>query len=192
MKVRQYRQGVRAASTAATRTAILDAVDEIFLPNPGRSFSLDEVAERAGTTVQTVLRHFGTKAGLIGAASERGLANARAGRDDVPTGDLDAVVKYLGTHYQEMAPMVLRFLAVEHDVPEVGQIAQQGRDMHRAWVERVLAPLLSAVSRTERRRRLAVLIAVTDVLTWKVLRLEQGLSQRDYACCVRELLEAMR
>jgi hypothetical protein len=29
-------------------------------------------------------------------------------------------------------------------------------------------------------------------LTWKVLRLEQGLSRRDYERCVLELLEALR
>lgn len=179
-------------STEATRAAILDAVDEFFLPNPGGTFSLDEVAARAGTTVQTVLRHFGTKAGLIECASQRGLAKTQAGRDEVPVGDLDAVARYLGGHYEEMAGMVLRMMAVEHQVPEVGRIAREGRDMHRVWVERVLGPLLDSVDGKERRRRLATLIAVTDVLTWKVLRIEQGLSRRDYERCVREWLEAMR
>jgi AcrR family transcriptional regulator len=192
MKVRRYRQGVRAASTKATRTAVLDAVDAVFLPNPGGSFSLDVVAERAGTTVQTVLRHFGTKAGLIEAAARRGLADVQAGRDRVPVGDLDAVAQYLGAHYEEKGAMVLGILAVEHEVPEVGRIAQQGRDLHRKWVGRVLAPLLDNVDRRKRTRRLATLIAVTDLLTWKVLRLEQGLTRRDYECCVRDLLEALR
>lgn len=192
MKVRRYRQGARAASTDATRTAVLDAVDAVFLPDPGATFSLGEVAERAGTTVQTVLRHFGTKAGLIEAAARRGLANVQAGRDEVPIGDLDAVAHYLGAHYEEKGAMVLGILAVEHDVPEVARIAQQGRDMHRRWVGRVMAPLLDNVDRTKRRRRLATLIAVTDLLTWKVLRLEQGLNRRDYERCVRDLLEATR
>jgi AcrR family transcriptional regulator len=192
VKVRRYRQDARAASTEATRAAILDAVDEVFLPNPGRPFSLDEVAERAGTTVQTVLRHFATKAGLIEAAARRGLASVQAGRDDVRVGDLDAVVQYLGAHYEEKGAMVLGILAVEHESSEVGRVAQSGRDLHRKWVERVLAPLLDNVDRTQRRRRRAMLIAVTDLLTWKVLRLEQGLNRRDYERCVRELLEGMR
>jgi AcrR family transcriptional regulator len=192
MKSRAYRQQARALSTAETRTAILDAVDEIFLPRPGRMFSLEEVAERAGTTVQTVLRHFGSKAGLLEEACRRGLAKVRVRRDEVPVGDLGAIAAYLGRHYKETSAMVLRMLAVEEEVPEVARIAQQGRDMHRAWVERVFAPLLKQSAVGERHRRRATLIAVTDLLTWKVLTLEQGLSQRDYERSVLELLEAFR
>jgi hypothetical protein len=82
-------------------------------------------------------------------------------------------------------------LAVEHEAPEVAKIVQQGRDMHRAWVERVLGSELRRAKRPERRRRLAMLIAATDLLTWKLLRMEQRLSQRDYQRSVLELLEAL-
>ncbi len=88
--------------------------------------------------------------------------------------------------------MVLRMLAVEQEVPEVARIAQQGRDMHRAWVERVFSPLLKQSAVGERHRRRATLIAVTDLLTWKVLTLEQGLNQQDYERSMLELLEALR
>jgi AcrR family transcriptional regulator len=172
--------------------AILDAVDALFLPRPGAELLLDAVAEHAGTTVQTLLRHFGTKAGLLEAAAWRGMDRVKTGRDQVPAGDLPAVAAYLDRHYQESAAMVLRMLAVEDKMPQVGQIAQRGRDMHRAWVERVLAPLIEPLAGRERRRRVAVLVAMTDVLTWKVMRLEQGLSQRDYQRSVLELLEAIR
>ncbi len=192
MKSRLYRQGARADSVEATRTAILDAVDEVFLPAPGRPFSLDEVAERGGTTMQTILRHFGTKAGLIEAASVRGMARTQATRDDVVAGDLTAIAEYLGRHYEETAPMVLRMLAVEHQVPEVARIAQQGREMHRAWVERVFAPQLAGVPARERRRRVGALVAVTDLLTWKVLTADHGLRRGEYVRTVRELLEAIR
>ncbi len=125
MKVPAYRQQARAASTEATRASILDAVDEVLLPRPGRVFSLEEVAGRAGTTVQTVLRHFGTKAGLLEAASRRGLAGIQAGRDEVPVGDLGAVAAYLGRHCAQTSGMVLPMLAVEDQVPEVARITQQ-------------------------------------------------------------------
>jgi AcrR family transcriptional regulator len=192
MKARAYLQVARAISTEETRTAILDAVDAIFLSHPGRTLSLEEVAERAGTTVQTVLRHFGSKAGLFEAAARRGFEKVRSGRDGVPAGDLEAVVAYLARHYEEMGPIVLRMRAVEHEVPEVARIVQRGRDLHRAWVDRVLAPLLKRTKGPERRRRLAMLIGATDVLMWNILRMEQGLSQRDYQRSVRELLEAFR
>lgn len=192
MKVRAYRQVARAISTEETRTAILDAVDAIFLPHPGRALSLEAVAERAGTTVQTVLRHFDSKAGLIEAAARRGFEEVKSGRDEVPVGDLEAIVAYLVRHYEEMGPMVLRMLTVEHEVLEVARIIQRGRELHRTWVQRVLAPLLKHTEVPERRRRLAMLIGATDVLMWRILRIEQGLSQRDYQRSVLELLEAFR
>jgi AcrR family transcriptional regulator len=192
MKLRTYHQRARAAATEETRTAILNAVDAIFLPDPGGALSLDDVAERARTTVQTVLRHFGSKAGLLEEAAKRGLARVKADRDEVLAGDLGGIAAYLARHYEEEGPRVLRMLAVEYEVPEVARIVRCGRDLHRAWVERVLAPLIEPSEGTARRRRLAMLVAATDVLTWKLLRIEQELSQRDYARALLDLLEALQ
>lgn len=130
---------------------ILDAVDLGFFSHSGRTLSLEAVAQGADTTVQTVLRHFGSKAGLFEAAARRGFERVKSGRDEVPAGDLEAVVAYLARHYEEMGPMVLRMLAVEHEVPEVMRIVRRGRQLHRAWVARVLAPLLKRSERHERR-----------------------------------------
>ena len=154
--------------------------------------SLEAVAERAGTTVQTVLRHFGSKGGLFEAAVRRGFDKVKSDRDEVPAGDLEAVVAYLARHYEEMGPTVLQMLAIEHEAPEVARIVQWGRELHRAWVERVLAPLLRRSEGPERRRRLAMLIGATDVLMWKILRMEQGLSQRAYQRSVLEFLDVSR
>lgn len=192
MKSRAYRQVARAVSTEETRTAILDAVDATFLPHPDRTLSLEAVAERAGTTVQTVLRHFGSKGGLFEAAARRGFEKVRSDRDEVPAGDPEAIVAYLARHYEEMGPTVLQMLAVEHEVPEVALIVQRGRELHRAWVERVLAPLLRRTEGSERRRRLAMLIGATDVLMWKILRMDQGLSQRNYQRSILEFLDMFR
>ena len=192
MSARPYLQTERAASVAATRTAILDGVDAIFLPDPGIAFTLDRVAEQSGVTVQTILRHFGSKSKLLEAAAQRGLASTRASRDDVTVGDLAGIAHYLAQHYESVGPMVLRMLGAESDGDAMAEMNERGRDMHRAWVERVLGPLLGGGSPVDRRRRLATLIAVTDLLTWKLLRLEQGLSARDYEDCVRDLLERLR
>jgi AcrR family transcriptional regulator len=172
--------------------AILDACDAVFLPDPGRSFTLEEVAGRAGTTVQTVLRHFESKSGLLAAAARRGMASTQAGRDQVPTGDLLGVAQYLGRHYEEVGDAVLRMLTFETQGPDLASIAERGREMHRAWVERVLEPLIDRVAPDDRPRRVAVLVAVTDLLTWKVLRKEEGLEQHEYQRSVHELLEALR
>ncbi len=48
------------------------------------------------------------------------------------------------------------------------------------------------LGRAEHCRLAAALVAVTDLLTWKVLRREQGLSESEYRRCVEEMLEALR
>jgi AcrR family transcriptional regulator len=189
---RSYHQKARAEGVERTRGAILDAVDVIFLAAPGKPFSLEEVAERAGTTVQTILRHFGSKAALLEAASLRGLAAVRSERDAVRTGDLKAVADYLGRHYEHEGQMVLGFLALENQSPELAAITQRGREFHRLWAERVFAPFLEGMPSRQRRRRIAAVAAVTDVLTWKVLRREQGLTPAEYVETVHELLEALK
>ena len=50
---------------AATRAAILDAVQEAVDTVGVRSFRLDDIAARAGVTRQTVANHFGTKDDLL-------------------------------------------------------------------------------------------------------------------------------
>jgi AcrR family transcriptional regulator len=163
-----------------------------LIPNPGRTLVLDEVAKRARTTPQTVLRHFGSRAGLLEAAARRGLASVKAEREAVPKGDIPAIAAYLARHYEEHGPMMLRMLAVEAEVPGIARIIDRGRELHRSWVGRVLEPQLASLAGAERSRRLALLVAITDLLAWKVLRLEQRLSQSGYRRCVSELLRAIR
>ena len=49
----------------STRSAILSAAADLFLAHDGASFSVQEVADRAGVTHRTVYRHFPTRADLL-------------------------------------------------------------------------------------------------------------------------------
>lgn len=188
---RAYRQVARAEATAALRERILDAVDALLLPTAdSAAFSLEDVARAAGTTVQTLLRHFSSKGGLIAAAGERGTQRVLDQRRQVPVGDVAAVAAYLADHYEDVGPWVLRLLQLEADLPSVTAVTATGRALHRQWIEEVLVPLLGPEN-AARRRRAAVLVAVTDVLTWRVLRLEQGLSKDDYRVALHDTLEAV-
>jgi AcrR family transcriptional regulator len=186
---RRYRMTARADAVRHTSERILDAAIEVFWEQPTDRLSLDEVARRAGVTKQTVLRHFGTRSGLLAAAGERTLAAVRTERGGVPTGDLDAALASLLDHYERMGDGVLRMLAEEVRNPALTPIVERGRDLHAQWCETVFAPSLAGLGSAARSRRLAQLIAVTDVYTWKLLSRDRGLSRRQTILALRELLQ---
>jgi len=185
---RGYRMGARADAAAATGDRILDAAVEMFWEQPGEKMSLDEVARRAGVTVQTVIRRFGGREGIIAAAAKREVERTRVQRDEAPVGDVTAAVGVLVEHYERTGERVLRMLAEESRLPALSDIADAGRAVHRTWCARVFAPALAGRSGVERQRRLAQIVAVCDVYTWKILRLEAELSRRQTELALVELL----
>lgn len=183
--------GARAESASATGERILDAVTALFWERPADRISLDEVARSAGVSVQTVIRRFGGKEGLFAAAAEREAGRVRAQRDTAPVGDLRAAVAVLAEHYEQFGDRVLKLLAEEERLPALREVADRGRKLHREWCERVFAPALAGTRGVARARRLAQLVAVCDVQTWKLLRRDCGLSRRQTALALAELLEPL-
>lgn len=173
---RRYTMSTRAAAAAATHERILESATLEFLTRPYEQVSLEDVATRAGVTVQTVLRRFGSKEALVAAAAAAGLARVQEDRNLAPVGNLAGAVHNLVDHYEEWGERVLRMLAQEEQVPPLRNVVDAGRGLHRRWVERTFAPWLQG-ARASRGRRLAQLIAVTDVYVWKLLRRDQGLSR---------------
>ena len=188
---RPYRMVARAESAAATGARILDAAVEVFWELPTTQVSLEEVARRAGVTVQTVIRRFGGREGLFTAAGERETERVRRQREPAEVGDVHGAVRVLVDHYEELGERVLRMLSEEQRVPGLREIVGRGRTLHREWCARVFAPALASRSGVERERRLAELVAVCDVYTWKLLRLDCGLSRRQTELALVELLQPM-
>lgn len=185
---RVYRMGARADAAAATGERILDAAVELFWEQPTDTFSLDDVAHRAGVTVQTVIRRFGGREGVIAAAVARESERVRTQRDEAPVGDVAVAVRVLVEHYEQTGERVLRMLAEQSRIPTLAAIVDSGRALHRQWCARVFAPALAGRSGVDRQRRLAQLVAVCDVYMWKLLRLDAGLSRRQTELALVELL----
>ena len=188
---RPYRMQSRAAAAAATGTRILDAAEALFWAEPAADVSLDRVAERAGVTVQTVLRRYKSKDGLFEAAAQRTHERISRQRDTAPEGDLRGAVRNLVDHYEEIGDPVLRLLAEEDKVPGLRKVLDRGRDYHCGWCERVFEAGLAGLRGAARDRRLAQLIAVTDIYMWKLLRRDRALSRRQTELAMRELLEPL-
>lgn len=188
---RAYHMVARAASAAATSDRILDAAVEVFWEHPGRQLSLDEVARRAGVTIRTVLRRFGSRDGVMAAAGERESNRIGEQRNTAAPGDVAGSIHVLVDHYEETGDRVLTMLSEEARIPTLQAIADRGRRMHRDWCARVFAPALAGLDDDARRRRLAQLVAVCDVYTWKLLRRDAGLSRAETEYAIVELLEPL-
>jgi AcrR family transcriptional regulator len=181
----------RAETAAATAARILDATVEVFWELPSDQISMAEVARRAGVTVQTVIRRFGGREGLLAAAAAREVDRVRRQRAAAPVGDLAGAVHVLVEHYETTGDGVLRMLAEEGRLLAIRDIADQGRAVHREWCQRVFAPTLARLSGPDRARRLAQLVAVCDIYMWKLLRRDAGLSRRQTELALVELINPL-
>src|SRR5512133_1742925 len=90
---RPYRGTVQAEVAALTRQRIIEAALLLFAEQWVDQIRLEQVAQRADVTVQTVLRHFGSKEGLVAAAGQSASERAIRRRADTPVGDLVAAVQ---------------------------------------------------------------------------------------------------
>lgn len=178
----------RADAAAATAERILDAAVEVFWEGPTAEISLDEVARRAGVSVQTVIRRFGGKEALMAAAGDRESARIMEQRYASQPGDISGALKSLIDHYEETGDRVMRMLAEEERMPTLSQLVDRGRRLHRDWCARMFEPWLVNRSGAERDRLLAQVIAVCDVYTWKLLRRDSRLSRRQTELAIQELL----
>jgi AcrR family transcriptional regulator len=181
---RPYSMTLRAERASATRQRILEATRSL-IPSPSGDFTLEGVAEAAGTSVQTVLRTFGSKNDLIRAA----IGSTRLPeRRNSSTGDVKAAVEALFNDYEQIGERVIWMLAEEHRIPELEEVAQNGRDTHRRWLEQTFAPHLKTLRGAPRKRTLLALVAATDIYVWKLLRLDLGVNRTDSEAIVLRLV----
>ena len=185
---RPYQMVARADAAQATASRVLDAAVEAFTDEPYEDVSLEKVADRAGVTKRTVLRRFGSKESLFMAAMEHAVEEMTRHLNDAPVGDISgAVINQVG-HYERWGTNRLRLLAQEDRIAVVAEHVAGGRAYHWAWVERTFAPLLVGLRGAARRRRVASLVVLTDVYTWRLLRRDLGLSRGDTEQTLVELI----
>jgi AcrR family transcriptional regulator len=153
------------------------AAQDLFLERLYDQVSLADVAARAGVGVQTLIRRFPTKEALVEGVGDQVRAGVVAQRSQAPVGDVPGAVANVVEHYETTADMALLLLMQEDRVDAFRRMADEGRRVHREWTARVFGPQLEPLSGPDRELRLAQLVAICDVYTWKLLRRDQGLSR---------------
>lgn len=166
----------RAEAAAATGERILRHALALFLRLPYEELSLERIARAAGVTVQTVIRRFRSKDGLIAAAAAQVTAEVTAQRSQAPVADIPGAIANLMEHYESVGPLAIRVLEQER-IPAMRRIAVAGRELHRGWVTEVLGPLLGDATALPLERRIDQLVTVTDLYVWKLLRIDLGRSR---------------
>jgi AcrR family transcriptional regulator len=158
--------------------ALLAAADEAFMSGPWEQVSLDAMARAAGVTKQTLLRHFGSKDGLLEQTLLRAFAEVRAQRLSAPTNDIAGAVDNLLDHYEIRGGRAMRSSNLDVDGP-LAELGRRAREFHYEWVEHAFGAWLAAARPTERGRLRAALIAVCDVQSWWILSHDLGLPRTD-------------
>jgi AcrR family transcriptional regulator len=188
---RQYRMGVRAQRSEATAQRIRAAALDRFLSCSYDEVTLGEIAAAAEVTVPTLIAHFGRKEDLFAAALEDWGGHMIELREEAPAGDHAGAIRNLIEHYDAAGDRILHLLAEEDRFPAVRAITDEGRRFHRRWVERVFGDSLGVLRGAARERLVVQLVVATDLLGWRLMRLDMGLSRRQTEAAILGTVTAL-
>jgi AcrR family transcriptional regulator len=188
---RPYKLGARAASTERTRNALLDAAEEELYNDHWRQTSLESLARKAGVTKQTLLRHFGSKDGLLLQALGRGAVDIFNQRFNAPSSDIPGAVEDLLDHYEAWGERSLRIGAWQRGPAALAKLSQLARQVHYNWVEHAFGPWLKPLDGQTRQRRSAALIALCDVNTWWLWAHDLALPRAEIAVTLTDAIERL-
>lgn len=182
---RRYTMRARAQAVERTRERIIEATANAAATRRLALITLEDIAAAAGVSVQTVLRQFGSRAGLF-EATTRHVREAVVRERRPPTNDVGQAIRILVDHYEARGDAVLLLLSQENDDPHARAIVTVGKRVHRAWVAEVFDRFVHGDERA-----IDLLVVVTDVYTWKLLRRDRRLSRAQTEQRMKDLVAAV-
>jgi len=186
-KKRRYAMASRAAKAEATRARIRVSAMELYCQRPIEDFTLEEVAGRAGVAVRTVLRAYPSKDELVYAALDE-MAAGGVYLKPTPPGDVKAGVSAFFDIYETVGDLVLQRLSDERRHPGLKPTLDQGRENHRDGVKVIFAPQLEQRRGAARAELFNMLVVMTDVNVWKLLRRDMALTRPAAEAIVRKMI----
>lgn len=184
---RSYDMSRRSAMADRTAERIVTATETLVAGGPLSEVTLASIAEGAGVTVQTVLRHMGSREGCLEAVGRRVSARVAQQRGHTEPGDVRAAIAELTAHYEAEGRLVLNLLGQEQASDDTAAHAvAEGRAFHRAWVERCFGPLMPTLN----QESVDAVVAATDIYVWKLIRLDLGRSRTATEAIITRLTRA--
>jgi AcrR family transcriptional regulator len=187
---RVYHMTARKEALNRAREGMLRAAFGLWLERPYDEVTLDDVAELAGVSRQTVLRHFGSKEGLVVAVVDWVGPQEDVARRAEP-GDVAIGLRRLVDRYETMGDANVRLIELEGRIEALDYGLAQGRASHRAWIEDLFGPFLPRRGTQRRERAVMALYAATDVTVWKLLRRDFGQTRKDTEATVTLLIDGV-
>lgn len=181
---------LRADAAAATGARIREVATRLFSEGSYDDVSLEAVAQRAGVSLPTVLRKFGSKDALF-VECARAVSERESEARVVAPGDVRGAARALALRYEQLLPVWKRHLDLEARFPAVAQVVAQARRGHLAWLAAVFEPWLSRRQGKVRTRRLAALFGATEIYLWWTWRTHLGQDEREAEQTMFEILEAL-
>jgi AcrR family transcriptional regulator len=168
--------GGRTQRTADKRAAVLEAAAQVFLGGGFVGASMDQIAELAGVSKQTVYVYFSNKEALFTAMASA-LSNAASDQvhNDVAEvadgGDLEAyLVRYAVRQLEVvMKPRILQLRRLV--IGEVGRFPELGAALYSGGPGRAIASLASVFERMAKRGLLSIddpMLAATQ-FNWLIM-----------------------
>ncbi len=188
---RPYKQVARARASARTRDALLDSANDELFAGDWSKASLESLSARAGVTKQTLLRHFGSKDGLLIEAIMRGAARVHDQRWSAPRGDIAGTVENLLDHYEEWGERSMRIGAWQRGPVMLALVSKAARKFHYDWVEYTFGPWLDPLDGQTRVRRRAALIALCDLQSWWILSHDLELPRSEIHVILLDMIERL-
>jgi AcrR family transcriptional regulator len=190
-KIRNYNNKRRALGAAETTGKIIRAFGELWKDNPVHEITLENIAEKSGVTIRTILRKFGSRDGLIQACLDHDVHFIIEERRKAPVGDIDGITRALLSNYEEMGEAGIRTIYMENEFKEARDIGIKGRKEHRKWCAEVFAPYLPDPGQDDYEIKLTAFITSTEIYLWKLLRKDLGYDQEKTFQVFKMLLEGL-
>lgn len=191
---RRYRQGARAATSAATRRRIVEATLALHQELGPSSTTFAEIARRAGVPRMTVYRHFPDEESLFEACSGAYAVEhpppdiGAAFAEPDPVVRLRAVMATLFRYYRATEPMTTQLLRSA----ETHAATRERMRPYRELVDMATEALASALV-TDTTRRHVVEAAIRHALafsTWRSLAADGHLTDAEATDLLAGMVEA--
>jgi AcrR family transcriptional regulator len=182
---------LRARHAELTRDLILRTVVERLEEGAHVDITVPEIARRSGISLRTIYRYFPSRAELMAGVAElvrEDLQPTFAQHVDELPELWEQIVRRFEQH-----PNLARALALSQTGQEVNSPIRRQRLEH---IQQVLEEVTGNLSKAEARQAHAVVVYLSNVLTWVTMRDELGLETPDIGAAVswalRTLIDDLR